>query len=229
MIEIAPAGLFSGSDVIIWAATACIKSFNVAVMETTMRRSPTSVRSKAVALGGVLACSVASTLAMLAPAVAHETTAKGVTVAHPWARATPGGATVAAAYMEIKTANGVTDKLISAQSPVAGRVEVHTHIMDGDVMKMRKVDAVDLSSGESKVLKPGGDHIMLFDLKQPLKEGDLVKLTLMFEKAGAIEVEGSVEPVGAMGPHGMSEQPTDASTKAGAETGTPDHSSHGHH
>jgi copper(I)-binding protein len=148
-------------------------------------------------------------------ATAHEATSKGVTVAHPWVRANPEGSTISAAFMEIRTDKDVSDKLISATSPVAGRVEVHTHIMDGDVMKMRRVDALDLKPGDSRVLKPMGDHMMLFDLKQPLKEGDLVKLQLTFEKAGTIEVEGTVEPVAANGPHGMDHQPTAADDMGG--------------
>jgi copper(I)-binding protein len=72
---------------------------------------------------------------------------------------------------------------------------------------MRRVDALAIAGGKSVVLAPGGYHIMLTDLRQPLKEGDLLKLTLVFEKAGAIEVEATVEPVGAMGPHGFDHQP----------------------
>lgn len=155
---------------------------------------------------GILAA-VVLTLAGHSSASAHEASSNGVTVAHPWTRATPGGATVGAAFLEIKTDKGVTDKLVSATSPAAGRVEIHTHIMDGDVMKMRRVDAVELKDGASHILKPMGDHIMLFDLKEPLKEGDLVKLELNFEKAGAIAIDATVEPAGAMGPHGMDSQP----------------------
>lgn len=138
----------------------------------------------------------------------HEATKNGVTVAHAWARATPGGATVGAAYLEIKTDDKTTDKLVSVSTPVAGRPEIHTHIMEGDVMKMRKVEAIALKPGESHVLKPMGDHLMLMDLKQPLKEGDLIKLTLTFEKAGALEIDATVEPAGATGPHGLDHQPT---------------------
>lgn len=162
---------------------------------------------------------------IVSPVLAHEATSKGVTVAHPWARATPGGSTVGVAFMEVKTADGTQDRLMSAASPVAGRVEIHTHIMDGEVMKMRRVDGIDVASGHSHVLKPGGDHIMLFDLKQPLKEGDLVKLTLTFEKAGVIEVEGTVEPVGAKGPHGMDAQPLTTDEKGSSD----DHNAHQHH
>jgi periplasmic copper chaperone A len=72
---------------------------------------------------------------------------------------------------------------------------------------MRRVDGLDIAKGAAKVLKPGGDHVMLMDVKDPLKEGDLVKLTLTFEKAGDIEVEATVEAPGATGPHGMEKQP----------------------
>jgi periplasmic copper chaperone A len=140
-------------------------------------------------------------------ALAHESSNAGVTVAHPWARATPGGATIGAAFLEIKTATGVDDTLLSIASPVAGRVELHTHIRDGDVMKMRRVEKLPLKAGGSTVLKPHGDHVMLMDLKAPLKEGDLIKLVLTFAKAGPLEIEATVEPIGAMGPHGMDHQP----------------------
>lgn len=153
-----------------------------------------------------VAAAVISTL-MLLPASAHEATSKGVTVSHPWLRATPAGSKTGVAFMQISADDKTTDKLIAAASPVSGRVELHTHIMDGDVMKMRQVESIEIKAGQSHVLKPGGDHVMLFELKQPLAEGDLVKLTLTFEKAGPIEVEGTVEPAGAMGPHGMDHQP----------------------
>ena len=83
----------------------------------------------------------------LAGAGARAADANGVTISHPWARATPGGSTISAAFLEIKSEAG--DKLVSASSPVAGRVEVHTHIMEGDVMKMRRVDALDIDPVET--------------------------------------------------------------------------------
>ena len=168
-----------------------------------------------------LFCAFACCVAFGGAASAHEATSKGVTVAHPWVRASPGGASLTAAFLEIKTAEGTSDKLIAAASPVAGRVEVHTHIMEGDVMKMRRVDALALEAGKSRLLRPSGDHLMLLDLKAPLKDGDLVKLTLTFEKAGPIEVEATVEPAGAMGPHGMDHQPGAQDENAG--------SAHQHH
>jgi len=72
---------------------------------------------------------------------------------------------------------------------------------------MRQVESIVLPAGTSVILKPGGYHVMLLDLVDPLKEGDLLNLTLVFEKAGAIEVEATIEPVGATGPHGFTDQP----------------------
>ena len=166
---------------------------------------------------------------VLLPAVAssgHESQSHGVTVAHPWLRATPAGATIGAAYLEIKTNDQTTDRLVSATSPAAGRVEIHTHTMDDGVMRMRKLDGIDLKAGESHVLKPSGDHIMLFDLKQPLVEGDTTSLTLTFEKAGPITVDASVEAVGAMGPHGFDSQPVDGKSSDEIPGKTQDHSTH---
>lgn len=141
------------------------------------------------------------------PAAAHEFTRGDVTVAHPWARATPGGVKVGGAYLEIKAAAGAGDRLIAAHSPVAGKAEIHNHIMDGDIARMRRVEVVPIAGGKSVVLEPSGYHVMLMDLKQPLKDGDLIKLTLVFERAGEIEVDATVEPIGAMGPHGFDHQP----------------------
>lgn len=159
----------------------------------------------------------ASLAILITAASAHEFTAKGVTVAHPWARATPGGVKIGGAFLEMKAAKGHSDRLVSASSPVAGSVEIHNHIMDGGIARMRRVDGIKLPAGTSVVLSPGGYHVMLMDLKQPLKEGDLLKLTLVFEKAGPIEVDATVEPIGAKGPHGFDHQP---GAPKGKSTGT---------
>lgn len=152
---------------------------------------------------------------------------KGVTISQPWVRATPGGSTLTAAFMEIKAGAGVSDSLVAASSPAAGRVEIHTHIKDGDVMKMRRLESLDLKPGETRVLAPSGDHFMLFDLKAPLKVGDAIKLTLTFENAGPVEVEAKVEPIGAMGPN-MGPQGADAQPGPdGQKSGSGD--AHHHH
>ena len=144
-----------------------------------------------------LALTLALALTPMALGDAYAADGKGVTVSHPWARATPGGSKISAAFMEISSQAG--DKLVSASSPAAGRVEIHTHIMEGDVMKMRRVDALEVAPGKPLVLKPMGDHIMLMDLKEPLKEGKHLKMTLTFEKAGAVEIEAPIQAAGSMG------------------------------
>jgi len=149
-----------------------------------------------------LVTAVGLLLALAFPAVAQEYSSKGVSVIQPWARATPGGAKVGGAYLELKAAPGKGDRLIAAKSAAAGSVEIHTHVMEGGVARMRRVDAIEVAGGKSAMLQPGGYHIMLIDLKQPLKQGDRLKLTLVFETAGEIEVDATVEPIGAMGPGG---------------------------
>src|SRR5262245_51050314 len=159
---------------------------------------------------------IALLLIGVSQARAHEFAANGITVAHPWARATPGGAKVGGAYLEIKAAAGTSDRLIAAKSPVAGAAELHNHIMEKGIARMRRVEAIVVPAGKSVVLEPGGYHLMLTDLKAPLKQGDLLKLTLVFEKAGEIEVEATVEPLGAMGPHGFDRQPGQPPAASGA-------------
>lgn len=146
-------------------------------------------------------------------ALAQNYQAGGVTVAHPWARATPGGATVGAAYVEITAKDA--DTLVAASSPGAARVEIHSHTMGDGVMKMRKLENLPIPVGGPVMLKPSGDHIMLLDLKAPLKQGDVLPITLVFEKAGKVTVEATVEPVGAMGP-----------TQGDKPEGHQDHSGH---
>lgn len=137
-------------------------------------------------------------LAIASTANANDASAGGVTVSNAWARATPGGAKVGAAYMTIKSDNG--DTLLAASSDAAAVTELHTHILEGDVMKMRKVDSVEISKGGSVSFEPHGYHVMLIDLKKPLKEGDTVKLTLKFKNAGDITAEAKVQAIGATGP-----------------------------
>jgi periplasmic copper chaperone A len=117
-------------------------------------------------------------------------------VSNAWARATPGKAETGAAYVTIQSPTA--DRLLSAASPVAKKVEVHTMEMAGMVMKMRPIAALDIPAGSPVALKPGGEHIMLIGLQHPLVEGQSFPLTLNFEKAGARTVIVSVEKAGAM-------------------------------
>src|SRR3546814_9738821 len=83
--------------------------------------------------------------------------------------------------------------LVATEGEVAERVELHTHTMDGNVMQMRRVEFVEIPAQGEAALQPGGIHIMLIGLKQPLREGERFPLTLTFEKAGAVTVEVAVE------------------------------------
>ncbi|HEX6828433.1 MAG TPA: copper chaperone PCu(A)C [Burkholderiales bacterium] len=105
--------------------------------------------------------------------------AEPVAVTDPWVRATAPGQQVAGAYMELKSPGG--GALVAAASPVAGVVELHSMKMDDGVMKMRAVPRVELPAGQPVKLAPGGYHLMLTDLKQPLKAGDTVSITLTLE------------------------------------------------
>lgn len=104
-----------------------------------------------------------------------------VTVTAPWVRATVPQQKATGAFMQLKSPQAV--KLVSVTSPVAGVAEVHEMRMDGQVMRMRAVKALDLPAGQAVELKPGSYHLMLMDLKNPVKEGDQVPLTLVFEGA----------------------------------------------
>jgi copper(I)-binding protein len=131
----------------------------------------------------------------------------GVAVTDAWARATPPGAKAAAAYVTIANNGSAADQLVAASTPVAGKAQVHTTINADGVMQMRPVDALDVKPGATVTLKPGGYHIMLTDLKQPLKEGDTFPLSLRFQTAGTIETTVAVAKAGAMSGMDMKSMP----------------------
>ena len=120
-----------------------------------------------------------------------------VTVKEPWVRATVAQQKATGAFMQITSAQDM--RLVEAKSPVAGVVEVHEMVMDKDVMKMRAVPGLDLPAGKSVELKPGGYHVMLMDLKQQMKVGDSVPMTLVVEgkdkKRSNVEVTATVKPL----------------------------------
>jgi hypothetical protein len=119
-------------------------------------------------------------------------------VSNAWARATPAKAENGVAYVTIKSPT--EDRLLSAASPVAKKVELHSMEMAGMVMKMRPLAGLEIPAGQPVTLKPGGEHIMLMGLNGPLREGQSFPLTLTFERAGTREVTVAVEKAGAAGP-----------------------------
>lgn len=140
-------------------------------------------------------------LSMASPAWAHDYKLGALEIGHPWSRATPPSAPTGAGYLSVKNTGTTPDRLLSVSSPAAGAVQVHDMKMDGSVMRMRELDGpLEIKPGETVTLAPGGMHLMMMGLKEPLTQGERVPLTLVFEKAGKIDVDLAVEAMGAM-PH----------------------------
>jgi periplasmic copper chaperone A len=139
----------------------------------------------------------------IAGAAATTSTVKvgALTLEQPWSRATPGGAKVGGGYVSIANTGATPDRLIGGSFPLASKVELHEMRLDGDVMRMKPVEGgLEIKPGATVELKPGGLHLMFMDLKEPLKEGQTVKGTLVFEKAGSVEVEYAVRGMGGGAP-----------------------------
>ena len=128
-----------------------------------------------------------ATLLVALPAAAQ------VTVTDPWVRGTVAGQLATGAFMKLQSAKDA--RLVEAASPVAGVVEIHEMAMENNIMRMRAVPALSLPAGRTVELKPGGYHVMLMDLKQQMKEGEVVPVTLTVESGGkreTIEVKAPV-------------------------------------
>lgn len=143
--------------------------------------------------------------------------AQAVKVEQPWARPTVQGQQGGGGFLRI-VGGAAPDKLLGASSEIAGRVEVHTMEMKGNVMHMREIGSLDVPAGKTVELKPGGLHLMFMDLKTPLANGSSFPLTLRFEKAGEVKVNVQVQ----------SRAP--AGSSAGQDHGHhgKDHGKHGH-
>ena len=128
-----------------------------------------------------------------------ETRAGDLVITQPWSRAAGQGGQ-GAGFLTIANRGTAPDRLVSASSPAAGRLELHTHVRDGDVMRMRAVPAIDIAPGQVVTLQPGGMHLMLIGLTQPLRQGEAVPVTLRFERAGEVRVDFAVQAAGARGP-----------------------------
>jgi copper(I)-binding protein len=138
-------------------------------------------------------------LLLAAPARAHHDTTIGtIVIGHPWARAA-GANTNGAAYMTLRNTGRDADRLVSASMPIARAVELHTHIRDGEVMRMRPVADIPIPAGQTVRLRPGGLHVMLIGLTEPLRQSTTVPLTLRFERAGETTVQLEIQAAGARG------------------------------
>lgn len=143
--------------------------------------------------------------AVASPTRADEVKAGDLVISQGWSRATPKGAKIGSGYLTIENKGTTPDRLVAVSADVAGKVEVHEMTMNNGVMTMRPVDnGLTIDPGKTVKLSPGGYHLMMFDLKSPLKQGDTLPITLTFEKAGKANVSLAVEGIGAQGPDGAS-------------------------
>lgn len=128
----------------------------------------------------------------LMPVVVFAVEPNVIQIEEPWARESPPTATSGAAYMTLVNTGHEADRLLSATGDVAATIELHTHLIEDNVMKMRKIEAIEVAPGEPTALRPGGLHVMLIGLKKPLAAGQTFPLTLKFEKAGETAVQVKV-------------------------------------
>jgi len=151
-------------------------------------------------LAAILLCA-----SMTMPVQAEDVTAGSLKISAPWARATPKGAQVGGGYLTITNTGTTPDHLIGGASEVADKFEIHEMSMDEGVMKMRGLPSgLVIKPGETVVFKPTGYHIMLKGLKQQLIKGQHFKASLQFEKAGKVDVDFTIESIGAMKAEGVS-------------------------
>lgn len=136
-------------------------------------------------------------LSIAVPSTAHDYKAGSIEIAHPWSRATPKGASVAGGYLKLSNTGATPDRLVGGSSEISGRFEIHEMSMDNGVMRMRPLrNGLEIKPGQTVELKPGSYHVMFLDLKKPLQQGERIKGTLVFEKAGTVAVEFAVEAIG---------------------------------
>ena len=143
---------------------------------------------------------IVATLALIhtSSTFAAEDAAKSVSVSDPYVRAVPAGQPNSAAFMTLHNSSLSHHAVVSAESPVAGIVELHTHIDDGGVMKMRQVNKIVVNPGSDTVLTPGSLHVMLMKLKKELKPGSNVSVTLVFDDGSRKEIQAPVKAMQTM-------------------------------
>lgn len=135
------------------------------------------------------------------PLLAHNFSIGKITIGHPWTRETAPTQVVGGGFMKITNNSKAADRLVSATSPSAKEVQLHTMTMDGGVMRMRQLkDGIIIPAGQNVELKPGGLHVMFMGIKGPFKKDAKIPATLKFERAGTVNVTFAVQPVGAIAP-----------------------------
>ena len=151
------------------------------------------------------------------PAFGHEYLLGELNIGHPWARPTLGQSLNGAAYLTIENKGQTDDTIVAVETPGARKAELHTHIVEDSVVKMRKLgNGLRVPAGETVKFEPGSHHIMLLGVKEALKLGQKMPLTLVFQNAGAIDVMVNIEM-----------QPAAAAGESKGEAAVVDHSNHG--
>ncbi|NNF79643.1 MAG: copper chaperone PCu(A)C [Rhizobiales bacterium] len=139
--------------------------------------------------------SVLIAIATLTPmtfgALAEDYQVGNVMIGAPWARVTL-QSRPAAAYMKLHNMSDAADMIVAVSSPLAERVEMHTHTMTDGVMRMRQVEAIELAPKGHTELKPGGLHLMIFGLKRQVKKGEMIPIKLTLKNAGEVEIKAMV-------------------------------------
>ncbi|HUF81334.1 MAG TPA: copper chaperone PCu(A)C [Burkholderiales bacterium] len=151
--------------------------------------------------GALGALWIAAGMSAAAAVAAHSYGTGDLQVRHPWARATPPGARVAAGYLEIRNSGKAPDRVTGAGTSAAERVELHVLVRDGDVMKMRELQSFEVPARQRLLLEPGGSHLMIVGLRKPFAKGDRIPITLRFERAGELKIELEVQSGDARRPH----------------------------
>jgi periplasmic copper chaperone A len=153
------------------------------------------------AIGGLAGLAWAEPMATIGAIEVHDA----------WARASLGQTGTSAVYMTLEASGDQGDRLVGAASPLAASAELHTHLVEGGVAKMRPVAVIEIAPGAPTVLEPGGLHIMLTGLREKLVEGDALPLSLTFEDAGTIQLEVPIRGLGSgmrHGGHGSHQPPS---------------------
>jgi len=140
---------------------------------------------------------IAFALSVSASAAGTEYKAGSIEIMNPWSRATPKGAKTAVGYMTIKNNGTTSERLLGGSTDVSETFQLHSMVMENGIAKMRELPNVEIKPGETIEFKPGGSHTMFVNLKHPLTKGEQVSGTLVFERAGKVQIEYSVEDIGA--------------------------------
>ena len=186
-------------------------------MKRTRNETALVSMTAAIAAVAMLWCS------LVTPARAQEVRAGDLVITQAWTRATPGGAKIGGGYLTIENKGTARDRLIGGSADVAGKIEVHEMATNNGVMTMRPLEkGLSIEPGKTVKLAPGGYHLMMFDLKSPLKQGERLPVTLEFEKAGNVQVTLDVAGVGAQAPANDAGGHTDMKNMDMKKT--PDHS-----